>query len=44
MWTVFFLFHSRIFFLKKEGEESHARMSGMHVRMFHVYPQLAYAS
>ena len=32
------------FVLKKEGEESHARMSGMHVRMFHVYPQLAYAS
>ena len=40
----FFLFHSRIFFLKKEGEESHARMSGMHVRMFHIYPQLAYTS
>ena len=36
MWTVFFI--------KKEGEESHARMSGMHVCMFHVYPQLAYAS
>jgi hypothetical protein len=30
--------------LKKEGEESHTRMSGMHVCMFHVYPQLAYAS
>ena len=43
MWN-FFLFHSRIFFLKKEGEESHARMSGMHVRMFHINPQLAYAS
>jgi hypothetical protein len=26
-----------VFFLKKEGEESHARMSGMHVRMFHIY-------
>ena len=44
MWTVFFLFHSRIFFIKIEGEESHARMSGMHVHMFHIYPQLAYAS
>jgi hypothetical protein len=33
---------SEFFFLKKEGEESHARMSGMHVRMFHIYPQLAY--
>jgi hypothetical protein len=36
MWTFFFLFHSRIFFLKKDGEESHARM-------FYIYPQLAYA-
>ena len=45
MWPVFFLFHSRIFFFfRKEGEESHVRMSGMHVRMFHIYPQLAYAS
>ena len=44
MWTFFFYFILVIFFLKKEGEESHARMSGMHVRIFHMYPQLAYAS
>jgi hypothetical protein len=25
------------FLLKIEGEESHARMSGMHVRMFHIF-------
>jgi hypothetical protein len=39
-----FYFILVFFFLKKEGEESHARMSGMHVRMFHINPQLAYAS
>ena len=45
MWTVFFFYFILVFFfIKIEGEESHARMSGMHVRMFHIYPQLAYAS
>ena len=47
IWTVFFISFSYIFFLKKEGEESHAHMSGMHVQnvcTFHIYSQLAYAS
>jgi hypothetical protein len=37
MWTVLFISFSYFFSLKIEGEESHARMSGMHVRMFHIF-------